>query len=67
MEEAPEEDVEVVRFLLQDWRRRLAQVRGQLEDFDRKRDVHYSDEPKGAEQDSWTEIIRRYVGEDLSA
>ena len=66
VEEAPEEDVEVVRFLLRDWRDRLTKVRGRLEDFDRKRDVHYAHEPKGAEQESWTEIIRRYVGEDLS-
>ena len=65
LEEAPTEDGDVVSFLLRDWRERLADVRGLLEDFDRKRDVRYADEPKGTEQDSWTEIIRRYVGEDF--
>jgi hypothetical protein len=63
--EASEDDAEVVRFLLGDWRDRLAEVRAQLEEFDRKRDVHFADEPKGAEQDSWTEVIRRYVGKDV--
>ncbi len=67
VEEAREQDAEVVRFLLRDWRDRLTEVRAQLEEFDRKRDVHYAHEPKGAEQDSWTEVIRRYVGEDIPA
>ncbi len=35
----------------------------QLAEFDRKRDYRYATESKGEEQDSWTEVIRRYVGE----
>jgi Family of unknown function (DUF6062) len=54
---------DVARFLLDDWRERLHAVRAQLAEFDRKRDYRFADEPKGAEQDSWTEVIRRYVGE----
>lgn len=53
----------LVPFLLDDWRRRLARVRALLADYDRKRDVRHADEPKGDEQDSWTEIIRMYAGE----
>jgi hypothetical protein len=62
--DAPEAGAEVARFLVRDWRRRLADVRAQLEEFDRKRDVHHAHEPRGPEQDSWTEVIRLYVGED---
>lgn len=54
---------DVARLLLDDWRERLAHVRAQLAEFDRKRDYRYAAEPKGEEQDSWTEVIRRYVGE----
>jgi hypothetical protein len=64
-EESPDEEADVVSFLLEDWRDRLAHVRALLAEFDRKRDVHYADEPKGEEQGSWIEIIRLYVGEDL--
>ena len=53
-------------FLLDDWRDRLGQLRSGLAEYDRKRDYRYVSEPKGAEQRSWTEVIRRYVGEDLS-
>jgi hypothetical protein len=53
----------VARFLLDDWRDRLRDVRAQLAEFDRKRDYRYADEPKGQEQHSCTEVVRRYVGE----
>jgi hypothetical protein len=53
-------------FLLDDWRERLAQLRSELSEYDRKRDYRYATEPKGIEQRSWTEVIRRYVGEDVS-
>jgi Family of unknown function (DUF6062) len=55
--------VDVVCLLLDDWRKRLAHVREQLTEFDRKRDYRYAAEPKGEEQRSWTEVIRLYVGE----
>jgi len=63
LEHALDVDEDVARFLLDDWRRRLAHVRGQLAEFDRMRDYRYAAEPKGDEQRSWTEVIRRYVGE----
>jgi hypothetical protein len=53
---------DVARFLLHDWKRRLEAVRQQLAEFDRKRDHRYLDEPKGREQESWTEVIDLYVG-----
>jgi hypothetical protein len=65
LEETAAEDDETAAFLLEDWRDRLARVRAQLAEFDRKRDVRYADEPKGPEQDAWTDVIRRYVGENL--
>jgi hypothetical protein len=63
---APDTAPDTVRFLLGDWRGRLAEVREQLTEYDRKRDYRYSDEPKGVEQRARTEVIRRYVGEDLT-
>jgi hypothetical protein len=51
-------------FLLDEWRERLAELHSELSEFDRKRDYRYASEPKGAEQRSWTEVIRRYVGGD---
>jgi hypothetical protein len=54
---------DVGRFVLDDWYERLRLVRGQLAEFDRKRDYRYANEPKGDEQHSWTDVIRRYVGE----
>ena len=53
-------------FLLDDWRDRLSELRSDLSEYDRKRDYRYASEPKGAEQRSWTEVIRRYVGEDVT-
>lgn len=63
LEHALDTDEEVARFLLNDWRERLVAVRDQLAEFDRKRDHRYAAEPRGEEQSSWTEVIRRYVGE----
>jgi hypothetical protein len=60
-------DTETAIMLLGDWRRRLEDVRSQLAAYDRKRDYRYADEPRGAEQRSWTDVIRRYVGEDRRA
>jgi hypothetical protein len=59
------DDGDVARFLLDDWRKRLVHIRDQLAEFDRRRDHRYAAEPKGEEQRSWTEVIRRYVGEDF--
>jgi hypothetical protein len=57
--------VQTAVFLLDDWSNRLAEVRAGLAEYDRKRDYRYADEPKGVEQGSWTEVIRRYVGEEV--
>jgi len=65
LEHALGTDEEIARLLLDDWRERLAHVREQLAEFDRKRDYRYAAEPKGEEQGSWTEVIRRYLGEDF--
>jgi hypothetical protein len=51
-------------FLLDEWRHRLGETGVLLGDYDRKRDFRHADEGPGAEQHSWTEIIRRYVGDD---
>jgi hypothetical protein len=56
---------QTARLLLDDWRARLEGLRAGLAEFDRKRDYSHAAEPKGAEQRSWTEVVRRYVGEDL--
>ena len=56
---------ETAAFLLEDWRDRLAELRSELAEYDRKRDYRYASEPKGVEQRSWTDVIRRYVGEDV--
>lgn len=63
VESARNTDDQAARFLLDDWRKRLAHVRAQLADFDRRRDHRYAVEPKGDEQRSWTDVIRLYVGE----
>jgi hypothetical protein len=53
-------------FLLDDWRERLARLRSELAEYDRKRDHRYASEPKGLEQRSWTEVVRRYVGDEVT-
>jgi hypothetical protein len=52
------------RWLLEDWRERLAELLSQLREYDRKRSYTAAAEPKGEEQRSWTEVIGRYVGQD---
>ncbi len=61
-----DEDLEAGLFLIDDWRLRLREVRAELAEYDRKRDYRYAHEPKAREQRSWTEVIRRYVGEDFA-
>ena len=53
----------VAAFLLADWRARLDVLRAGLAEYDRKRDYRFAEETKGDEQHSWTDVIRRYVGE----
>jgi hypothetical protein len=63
LEQAQAVDLGIARFLVDDWRRRLEEVGKQLAEFDRKRDARYAGEPKGLEQQSWTDVIRMYAGE----
>jgi hypothetical protein len=60
--EAATDNPDVSRFLLDDGRHRLADLRSQLDEFDRKRDHRFRDEPRGAEQLAPAQAIRRYVG-----
>jgi len=50
------------RYLLEDWRHRLEELRGRLADYDRKRDHRHAAERRAEDQESWTDIIRHYVG-----
>jgi len=59
------ESTETAAFLLDDWHDRLAELRSELAEYDRKRDYRYASEPKGLEERSWTDVIRRYVGDEL--
>lgn len=61
-EYASTEAPDVAAFLLDDWRRRLTELRDQLAEYDRKRDYRYKHEPRGDEQHSWTDAIARYAG-----
>jgi hypothetical protein len=63
IEQAQAVDLGIARFLVSDWRRRLEEVGEQLAEFDRKRDARYAGEPRGMEQQSWTDVIRMYAGE----
>jgi Family of unknown function (DUF6062) len=54
---------EITTFLFADSSRRLAAVREALDEFDRKRDHRYALGSPGQEQTSWTDVIRRYVGD----
>lgn len=60
--EAATDRPEVGRFLLDDGRHRLANLRSQLEEFDRKRDHRFRAEAKGVEQLAPAQAIRRYAG-----
>jgi hypothetical protein len=61
--QAATEQPEISRFLLDDGRHRLANLRAQLDEFDRKRDHRFRDEPKGTEQLAPAQAIRRYAGD----
>jgi hypothetical protein len=56
-------DAATAEVLLEDWGRRLEELRVDLAEYDRKRDYRYASEPTGREQRAWTEAIRRYAGE----
>lgn len=53
---------ESVRFLLEDWRRRLGDLRRRLADYDRTRDYRFAAERTAEDERSWTDVIGVYVG-----
>jgi hypothetical protein len=61
--QAAVEQPDVCRFLLDDGRRRLAGLRNELDEFDRKRDHRFRHEPRGPEQAAPAHAIRRYAGD----
>jgi hypothetical protein len=63
LEVAFDEEPPIARFLADDWRTRLRLLARDLEEVDRKRDYRYADEPKGPEQRSPLEVLRRYAGD----
>lgn len=53
---------ELARFLLEDRRRRLVELRHRLADYDRKRDHRFAAERTESDERSWTDVIGFYVG-----
>jgi len=49
-------------FLLHAEREKLGVLGAELQEFIRKHDYRYADEPKGREQTSWTRIVEKFVG-----
>jgi hypothetical protein len=63
LEEALTRKTDVALFILDDWRRRLRDLSHNLANYNLKRDYRYAAQRTAAEQESWTEVIRRYAGE----
>lgn len=53
---------QLVRYVLEDWRRRLAELRHRLAEYDRKRDHRFAAERTESDEQSWTDVIGFYVG-----
>ncbi len=64
VEQALAEGGGAARFLVEDWRHRLERLSLGLSEYRRKLDARYAEEPRGAEQGSWTDAIRRYAGDE---
>lgn len=52
----------LARWLLEEWRIRLAELRRRLAEYDRKRDHRYAAERRDDEREALTDVVRRYVG-----
>jgi hypothetical protein len=52
----------LAHYLLADWRRRLAELRARLAAYDRTRDYRFAAQRTEADERSWTDVIRCYVG-----
>jgi hypothetical protein len=57
------EDRRLALFLVEDWRRRLAEAHHRLAEYDRKRDHRFAHERTADDERAWTDIVRLYVGE----
>jgi hypothetical protein len=53
---------ELARLLLEDWRRRLGELRHRLAEYDRKRDHRFAAERTEDDERSWTDVIGFYAG-----
>jgi hypothetical protein len=53
---------EPARFVLEDWRRRLSELRCHLVRYDRTRDHRFAAERTEADERSWTDVITHYAG-----
>jgi hypothetical protein len=49
--------------LVQAEREKLEALGAELQEFIRKHDYRYADEPKGREQTSWTRVVEKFVGQ----
>lgn len=52
----------VARYLVEDWRRRVVELRDRLARYDRTRDHRFAAERTDDLERSWTDAIRRYAG-----
>ncbi len=59
---AVEDEPRVARFLVDDWRSRLARLADELDGYDRTRDHRFTHERTAAEERSCAEVLRRYAG-----
>ena len=64
IDQALAEDRGTARFLIEDQRDRLERLGRGLSEYRRKLDARFAGEPRGAEQGSWTDAIRRYAGDE---
>jgi hypothetical protein len=53
---------ELSRYLIEDWRRRLNELRRRLAAYDRTRDHRFKSERTADDERSWGDVIRHYVG-----
>jgi hypothetical protein len=64
--EALAADRAVAGFLISDLRRRLLQIEERLLEYDRTRDYRFAAERTDAAANSWTDVVRAYVGDQYS-
>jgi hypothetical protein len=60
-------DRPVAAFLIGEHRRRLQELEGRLETYDRTRDFRFAEERTEADANAWTDVVRSYVGDQFPA